>query len=126
MYFVLFLIFSRREEALLESSAIASQIETIARSLTPSNTAPTDGHRRTALETLLELKRLEQLQAIAHGQGNSTYFFGDRSALGVGGTDAYGVDYNEKLKMGIAPRTTPQPGLAAVVADSPPPTSLFP
>jgi regulator of protease activity HflC (stomatin/prohibitin superfamily) len=37
--------------------------------------------RAEALRAIVEMRRIEQLQAIAHGPGNSTYFFGDRSTM---------------------------------------------
>ena len=61
---------------------------------------PTDADRRKALDTLLELRRLEQLRAIANGHGNSTYFFGDQKGAGRD-RDAYEVDNNEKWKRSL-------------------------
>jgi hypothetical protein len=52
----------------------------LARALSPDGTI-TDATRAEALRALIELKRIEQLKAIASGDGNSTYFFGDRAAM---------------------------------------------
>lgn len=87
----------------MEANAIAEQVDQIAHSIADasnSNAVPTPGDRRKALETLVELRRLEQLKAIANGQGNSTYFFGERS-MGIGELmkgDMYNADYAERLK----------------------------
>lgn len=51
-----------------------------------------------ALSALLSLARLEQLKAIAIGEGNSTYFFGDKASLGSKMLEEYGVDFAEKIK----------------------------
>lgn len=51
-----------------------------------------------ALSALLSLARLEQLKAIANGEGNSTYFFGDKASLGSKMLEEYGVDFAEKIK----------------------------
>lgn len=86
----------------MEASALASQVEKLAQSIAsnPSNVQPEDRNR--ALKTLVELRRLDQLKAIASSSSNSTYFFGDKSALGLGnGSDAYNIDYAEKIKGGV-------------------------
>ncbi|RDB29775.1 Protein QmcA [Hypsizygus marmoreus] len=91
---------ARKQQALMEASAIATQVEEIARSITldKNNVQPED--RQRALGTLVELKRLEQLKAIAASKSNSTYFFGDQAALGRA-NDAYNVDYAEHVKGGL-------------------------
>ena len=61
-----------------EGKALARQVEAVAQSLRDPNERPTERERVKALGALLELRRLEQLKAIAEGRGNSTYFFGDR------------------------------------------------
>jgi hypothetical protein len=87
----------------MEASAIAQQIEHIATSVAADkdNVLPED--RRRALNTLVELKRLEQLKAIAGSASNSTYFFGDKATLGQG-AEAYGIDYAEHVKGGLQRR----------------------
>lgn len=84
----------------MEASAIAQQVENIARSIAEDkeNIRPAD--RQRALNTLVELKRLEQLRAIAQSQSNSTYFFGDKAALGMS-SDAFNVDYAQNIKAGL-------------------------
>jgi hypothetical protein len=82
----------------MEASAIAAQVEEIARSIARDKENVGTQERTQALDTLVELKRLEQLKAIAASQSNSTYFFGDQSALGRQATDAYNVDYAEQVK----------------------------
>lgn len=85
----------------MEATAIAQQIETVSRSLAPDGAEPTIEHRLTVLQMLVELKRLEQLKAIASSKSNSTYFFGDKAALGAGLEGAggsWGVDYAQTLK----------------------------
>jgi len=89
----------------MEASALAEQVENIARSLSPNPSQPdsvTPEHRKLALSTLVELKRLEQLKAIAESKSNSTYFFGDKAALGMNGNmEAFNVDYAQSVKAGI-------------------------
>jgi len=94
---------ARQQQALMEASAIARQIEEIAKSIAQdgSNVQPEDRHQ--ALNALVELRRLEQLKAIAGSGNNSTYFFGDKAALGHG-ADAYNVDYAESVKGGMKKR----------------------
>jgi len=82
----------------MEASAIAKQVEEIARSIAQDKGNVAADERRQALNTLVELKRLEQLRAIAASQNNTTYFFGDQAALGRQATDAYNVDYAEQVK----------------------------
>lgn len=78
----------RLESARNESRALSAQVELVARAL---NANPGEAERRLALDTLVELRRLEQLRAIAGGKGNNTYFFGERGG-------AYDVDNMEKWK----------------------------
>ena len=96
-------MFGRQQQAIMEASAIAQQIEHIAASIAvdKENVQPAD--RQRALNTLVELKRLEQLKAIAGSASNSTYFFGDKAALGQG-AEAYGIDYAEHVKGGLQRR----------------------
>ena len=86
----------------MEASAIAQQVEAIARSLAPSSSnEPSPGDKLQALQTLVELRRLEQLKAIATSKSNSTYFFGDKASLGEGLSGAGGpwsVDYAQQVK----------------------------
>jgi len=99
----------------MEAVALARQVDSISRSLAPSPEAVTDEHRNLALSTLVELRRLEQLRAIAESKSNSTYFFGDKSALGVGTNDAFSVDYAQNVKMGLDKRgDVKQGGVASV------------
>ncbi|KAF8965435.1 hypothetical protein BDZ97DRAFT_1659011 [Flammula alnicola] len=91
---------ARQQQALMESSAIAQQVDNIAQSLAPSKDAVSPEHRRLALATLVELRRLEQLRAIAESKSNSTYFFGDKAALGAA-NDAFNVDYAQAVKAGL-------------------------
>jgi len=91
----------------MEASAIAEQVDHIARSLALNKDDIGPEHRHAALSTLVELKRLEQLKAIAGGQGNSTYFFGDKAALGSA-NEAFNVDYAQHVKAGLE-MTRPSP-----------------
>ncbi|KAF8908197.1 stomatin family protein [Gymnopilus junonius] len=104
---------ARQQQALMEATALAQQVESIARALSgspssspstnPNEQPPTIApeHRKLALSTLVELKRLEQLKAIAESKSNSTYFFGDKASLGVQANDAFNVDYAQSVKAGI-------------------------
>lgn len=96
----------------MEASAIAEQVEQIAKSIAKDkdNVLPED--RQRALRTLVELRRLDQLKAIAGSNSNSTYFFGDKAALGHG-AEAYNVDYAEHVKGGLSKRADGALGLAA-------------
>ncbi|KAJ7242981.1 hypothetical protein C8J57DRAFT_1191987 [Mycena rebaudengoi] len=85
---------ARQQQALMEASALAQQISAVAGAL-GAHASPKD-----ALAALVELRRLEQLRAIAAGKGNATYFFGDRAAMGSAG-EAYNVDYAEHVKGGL-------------------------
>ena len=69
----------KKEQAVMEASALANQVSAIAASLNPSN--PGAEERKLALRTIVELKRLEQLREIAKSGNNSTYFFGDRGEI---------------------------------------------
>lgn len=87
------------EAAKNEGLALARQVEILAQSLVAEPSAkPTDEDKRRALDALLELRRLEQLKAIAAGHGNSTYFFG--YAKGTG-RDVYDVENVEKWKRSL-------------------------
>ncbi len=120
-----------QQQALMEASAIAQQVEAISRSLTPSSiTEPSAENREKALQILVELKRLEQLKAIASSQSNSTYFFGDKASLGAGldgSGGALSIDYAQSVKAGLKSQTgesgntvggkggRPDVGIAAVI-----------
>ncbi|KAJ7083635.1 hypothetical protein B0H15DRAFT_417083 [Mycena belliarum] len=101
---------ARKQQALMEASALAQQIDAVAAAISSPGTksAPGAAERTQALTALVELRRLEQLRAIAGGAGNATYFFGDRAVMGTGtglggqAGDAYGVDYAEQVKGGLA------------------------
>lgn len=70
-----------KQQALMEASALAQQVEEIGRCLSKSKDVIDPEARKIALEKLIELRRLEQLKAIAESTSNSTYFFGDRCTL---------------------------------------------
>ncbi|KAJ3042590.1 hypothetical protein HDV00_007125 [Rhizophlyctis rosea] len=53
------------------------------------------GDEKLAVRTLLEMKRLEQMKAIAEGSNNTVYFAKDG---GLGGADGVVVDFLEKFK----------------------------
>jgi len=93
----------------MEASAIAQQVEAISRSLTPSSIPePSAENREKALQILVELKRLEQLKAIASSQSNSTYFFGDKASVGAGLDGSGGslsIDYAQSVKGGLGLRS---------------------
>ncbi|KAF8586117.1 stomatin family protein [Ramaria rubella] len=85
------------QAAVNEGLALARQIDAVAESLmAESKDKPTDQTKLRALEALLELRRLEQLKAIAAGQANSTYFFGQEGRVLNG--SGYEVDNTEKWK----------------------------
>ncbi|KAG6820911.1 hypothetical protein H0H93_009685 [Arthromyces matolae] len=73
---------ARQKQALLEASALASQVEELAKSIAKDKDHVQAEERQRALASLVELRRLEQLKAIAQSNSNSTYFFGDQAALG--------------------------------------------
>jgi hypothetical protein len=84
----------------MEASAIAQQVEHIARSLSQGKDVILPEHRQAALSTLIELKRLEQLRAIAESKSNSTYFFGDKASMGAA-NGAFNIDYAQQVKAGL-------------------------
>ncbi|KAH7880411.1 stomatin family protein [Lentinula edodes] len=105
---------ARQQQSIMEASALAEQVSKLALSISG---AVDEAHvqssdQRRALDALVELRRLEQLKAIAKGSGTSTYFFGDSSILGSNALGrAYFIDYVEKTKATSgdkisAPRTT--------------------
>ncbi|KZP32175.1 stomatin family protein [Athelia psychrophila] len=94
---------ARKQQSLMEISALAQQVEELAKALSKTPDVVDPEARLVALEKLVELRRLEQLQAIASSQSNSTYFFGDRSALGQ---DGYSIDYAEQVKSGMHKNTS--------------------
>ncbi|KIP03121.1 hypothetical protein PHLGIDRAFT_78069 [Phlebiopsis gigantea 11061_1 CR5-6] len=87
------------EAAKNQGEALARQVDILARALAAPSTSPTPSDRTKALDALLELRRLEQLNAIAHGSGNSTYFFGNAKGTG---RDAYEVDNVERWKSAMS------------------------
>ncbi|KAJ6617546.1 hypothetical protein B0H10DRAFT_1878265 [Mycena sp. CBHHK59/15] len=91
---------ARQQQALMEASALAQQIAAVAQAVAAPGGAAGPSERAQALAALVELRRLEQLRAIAAGKGNATYFFGDRAAMGGAG-EAYNVDYAEHVKGGL-------------------------
>ncbi|KAF8623773.1 hypothetical protein AX15_006214 [Amanita polypyramis BW_CC] len=99
---------AKKLQALLESSAIAQQVEEIATSIAQDKDNIQQGDRQRALSTLMGLKRLEQLKAIASSEANSTYFFGDKAALGGGAETSFIIDSVEKLKGQARVRTSKQ------------------
>ena len=86
------------EAAKNQGEALASQVDILARALASPSTNPSPAERTKALDALLELRRLEQLKAIAHGNGNSTYFFGDAKGTG---RHAYDVENTEMWKRSL-------------------------
>jgi regulator of protease activity HflC (stomatin/prohibitin superfamily) len=92
---------ARKQQGLMEASALASQVEEIARSLAKNADVVEPSDRKNALSALIELRRLQQLKAIAESKSNSTYFFGDKAALGQ---DSYSIDYAEQVKGGLHSR----------------------
>lgn len=64
-----------------------------------SGEKPTTEMKLRALDALLELKKIEQLKAIAMGRSNSTYFFGDKAVPADKG--AYAVDNVERWKRSL-------------------------
>lgn len=84
----------------MEASALASQVTELAKSIAGEANSVTPADRQLALNTLVELQRLKQLQAIASSKSNSTYFFGDKAV----GTEQYNIDYAEKIKAMADPR----------------------
>lgn len=78
-----------------EGEALAQQVDILSRVLAGPSKEPSNNDRTKALDSLLELRRLEQLKAIATGNGNSTYFFGDSKGTG---RDPYEVENLERWK----------------------------
>ncbi|KAG6909912.1 hypothetical protein DXG01_014432 [Tephrocybe rancida] len=91
---------ARQQQAVMEASALAAQVEELARSVAKDKANIFPEERQKALSALIELRRLEQLKAIAKSQSNSTYFFGDQAALGRT-NEAYNIDYAEHIKSGM-------------------------
>ncbi|KAH6905473.1 stomatin family protein [Coprinopsis sp. MPI-PUGE-AT-0042] len=90
-----------REAEARKQQALATQVNEIARALSNSETV-TEEDRRRALAALIEIKRLEQLKAIAASQSNSTYFFGDKASMGVGSNvEVFNIDYAQNVKKGL-------------------------
>ena len=96
---------ARRQQSLLEAEALAAQITEVAKSLAVDGKEVRVEDRRSALQALVELRRLEQLRAIAESKGNSTYFFGEKAAFG-GDAGLYNVDYAEHVKKGVADKSS--------------------
>jgi len=94
---------ARQHQAVMEAKAIAQQVEELAHSIALDKENIEQDDRRKALASLIELKRLEQLKAIASSQTNSTYFFGDKAALGKD-TESYNIDYAEQIKKNVQDR----------------------
>ncbi|KZP32163.1 hypothetical protein FIBSPDRAFT_848512, partial [Athelia psychrophila] len=92
-----------KQQSLVEISALAQQVEELAKALSKTPDVVDPEARLIALEKLVEMRRLEQLQSIGSSQSNSTYFFGDRSALGQ---DGYSIDYAEQVKSGMHKTTS--------------------
>lgn len=84
----------------MEASALASQVEELAQSIAQDKENILPEERQRALASLIELRRLDQLKAIAQSKSNSTYFFGDQAVLGRG-NDSYNIDYAEHIKGGL-------------------------
>ncbi|KAF8876677.1 hypothetical protein BD779DRAFT_1677704 [Infundibulicybe gibba] len=101
---------ARQQQALMEATAIARQIDEVAQSIAQDKNNITHQDRQQALAALVELRRLEQLRAIAMGKGNSTYFFGDKATLGS--VDAFNIDYAQHIKSGMGSKP-PGPGVIA-------------
>ncbi|KIJ53737.1 hypothetical protein M422DRAFT_241981 [Sphaerobolus stellatus SS14] len=93
------------QAAVNEGNALAHQIESVAKSLlVDKNAEPSADLKLRALDAILELRRLEQLKAIADGNSNSTYFFGGDKVIAERGP--YEVDNVEKWKRSMAERST--------------------
>lgn len=104
---------ARQQQALMEATALAKQVEEVALSLAADKTNVTKEEKERALMALIEIRRLEQLRAIAASQSNSTYFFGDKAALGVS-SDAFNVDYAQQVKAGIEKKSANKSSTSAV------------
>jgi regulator of protease activity HflC (stomatin/prohibitin superfamily) len=70
----------RRDAAVNAGRALAEQVALLADALAAGGPV-TSETRADALRAIVEMRRIEQLQAIAGGPGNSTYFFGDRTTM---------------------------------------------
>ncbi|KAK7688983.1 hypothetical protein QCA50_007674 [Cerrena zonata] len=105
---------ARKLKALMEASALASQVTELAGSLAGDAKNVTPADRQLALNTLVELQRLNQLKAIASSKSNSTYFFGDKAV----GTERYNIDYAEKVKMMANPTEASGPVMATKLSQS--------
>ncbi|TFK27346.1 stomatin family protein [Coprinopsis marcescibilis] len=90
---------ARKQQSLMEASALAQQVSEVAKALAGGKDSTADD-RKQALAALIELRRLEQLRAIATSQSNSTYFFGDKSSLGVA-NDPFNIDYAQHVKSAV-------------------------
>ncbi|KAK7033544.1 Synaptotagmin-like protein 2 [Paramarasmius palmivorus] len=91
---------ARQQQSILEAAAFAKQVGEVAQSIAADKGNITAEDRQRALEALVELRRLEQLKAIASGKGNSTYFFGDLASMG-GSPAAYNIDFAQNRKHGL-------------------------
>jgi regulator of protease activity HflC (stomatin/prohibitin superfamily) len=69
----------------MEADGLEKQIYTISNAL--------NGNTTEAVKMLLEIKRMEQLKAIANGQNNTVYFIKDKNLQ-----DGYMTDLVEKMK----------------------------
>ncbi len=106
---------AHRQKSVLEAEGLAAQVDALAKSLAPDGAKITPEHRNSALKTLVELKKLEQLKAIAASTNNATYFFGEKTMFG-GDAGLYNLDYAEHLKKGVEKGAT---GAAAVGSFTP-------
>jgi hypothetical protein len=87
----------------MEAQALSQQIDSVALSLAGGVESEVEPHhRQQALDALLQIQRLNQLKAIASSPSNSTYFFGDKSALEgpLDGNSHYSIDFMENAKKG--------------------------
>lgn len=84
-----------------EGRALAQQIQLVAEAISiDSKEEPTTEMKLRSLDALIKLKRIEQLKAIATGNSNSTYFFGDDMPVSAD-NGAYAVDNMEKWKRSL-------------------------
>jgi hypothetical protein len=92
------------QAAVNEGLALARQVEAVTESLiSEPGQKPSEQMRLRALDALLELRKLEQLKAIAAGQANSTYFFG-REGGSISERSEYEIDNVEKWKRSLEDR----------------------
>ena len=89
---------ARKTEAVLHAQGLADQIAAVA--------AQMDGDKSLAADLLVRFENIRQLQAIAKGSGNSTYFLPQLDAM-----SAYNVDLVEKLKNASTPTSKQASGL---------------